>query len=126
MGSKFTTSERHMRSMLDVLNSRGLMILEGTWNNRSLLPKLGGELGMPRASSDMRLDGVSALSAIDTKLSELDTTIITRNQAIATTTMSPAIMGRLKTWFQTLPGKNVELVPVSALVSTTLTSTNVE
>ncbi len=126
MGSKFTTSERHVKEMLDVLNSRGLMVLDGVWNNRSLIPTLAGELGMPRAFSDLRLDSVSALAAIDAKFKELDTTIITRNQAIATTTMSPAIMGRLKTWFQTLPGKNVQLVPVSALVSTQLTATDVE
>jgi uncharacterized protein len=120
MGSRFTTDEPQMLAMLDALNSRGLMVLDGVWNNRSLLPKLAGDIGLPRTFSEIRLDKISALSAIDTKLEELDSLVATRKQAIATTAISPAIMGRLKTWFQTLPTKNMKLVPVSALVTTKL------
>jgi len=117
MGSRYTASESHTQALLDELNSRGLMILEGNWNDRSLLPKLAGRMGMPRVFSNMRLDNVMALSAIDDKLALLDSLIETRNQAMATTSMSPGIMGRLKTWFQTLPEKEAKLVPVSALVT---------
>lgn len=120
MGSKFTASETHVRDLLNVLNGHGLMIMDNAWNTRSQIPRIAGELGMPRIISDLRLDSVMALSAIDARFRELDTLILTRSQAVATTGMSPAVMDRLKTWLQTLPAGGVELVPVSTLVDTSL------
>jgi len=116
MGTKFVTDEEKVRSLLTELNTRGLMIIDGDWNNHSLIPRVAGELAMPIAISNVQLDDVMAKAAIDAKLSELDAVVELRGQGIASTTMTPAVMERVLAWISSLPGKGTELVPVSALI----------
>jgi len=94
------------------------MVIDGAWNSRSMIPRIAMELAMPRVISSVRLDDVMAKAAVDAKLKELDTVVELRGQGIGTTTITPAIMERVLAWISSLPGKGVELVPVSALIST--------
>ncbi len=118
LGSKFTSDEDKVRSLLTELNLRGLMIIDGDWNNRSLIPRIAAEIAMPLAVSNVKLDDVMAKAAIDAKLAELDSVVELRGHGIGSTTITPAIMERLLAWVSSLPGKGVELVPVSALIKT--------
>ncbi|MEQ8665646.1 MAG: divergent polysaccharide deacetylase family protein [Rhodospirillales bacterium] len=117
MGNQYTMDPERVRPILQVLADRGLMILDGAWNERSAVPRIANELGVPVAVSDLRLDTVMARSAIDTKLEQLEDTARTRRVAIGTTTVNPAIIDRLSAWFVALQINNVRLVPVSALVN---------
>ncbi len=94
------------------------MIVDGAWNNRSLIPRLANEMAIPHVISSVRLDEVMAKAAIDAKLKELDAVIELRGYGIGSTTITPAVLDRLLAWISSLPGKNIELVPVSALIRT--------
>ena len=118
MGSKFTADEIKVRDLLIELNTRGLMVIDGAWNSRSLIPRIAEEFAMPRVITSVRLDNVMAKSAIDAKLKELDTVVELRGQGVGATTITPAIMERILLWISSLPGKGIELVPVSALINT--------
>jgi len=118
MGTKYSADEFKTRDLLTALNERGLMVIDGAWNNRSLIPRIAAEIAMPRVISSVRLDGVMAKAAIDAKLRELDTVVSTRGSGVGATTITPAILERLLVWISSLPGKGVELVPVSAMITT--------
>lgn len=118
MGSKFTSDEFRVRELLTELNRRGLMIIDGVWNDRSLIPRVAKEMAMPRVISNVRLDNVMAKSAVNAKLKELDTVVELRGSGVGTTTITPAILEQVLAWISSLPGKGIELVPVSALIST--------
>ena len=117
MGSKYTTDKPAVHDMLNALNARGLAVVEGSWNNRSLIPKVAEELAMPRAVSDILLDEVRARAAIEEKLKELDSIVQTRKKAIATIGMSPAGVEMLLVWIDSLLDKGVQLVPLSAMIT---------
>lgn len=118
MGSKYTADEFSVRQLLAQLNARGLMVVDGAWNNRSLIPRLAAEISMPHVISSVRLDEVLAKAAVDAKLKELDAVIELRGSGVGSTAITPAILERLLAWISSLPGKNIELVPVSALIGT--------
>ena len=117
MGDRYTMDPDRVRQFTQVLSDRGLMVLDGAWNDRSAVPDVARELGVPVAISDLRLDTVMARSAIDAKLKQLEDTAQTRRVAIGTTTVNPAIVDRLAAWFVALQINNIRLVPVSALVN---------
>ncbi len=117
MGSKYTTNKPAIYDMLNALNARGLAVVEGSWNNRSLIPKVAEELAMPRAVSDILLDEVRARAAIEVKLKELDSIVQTRKKALATMGMSPAGVEMLLVWIDSLLDKGVQLVPLSAMIT---------
>lgn len=115
MGERFTADAERLRPLLSVLSERGLMILDAAQNSRSAIPDVARELRVPYALSDVRLDGVMARSAIDTRLQQLEETARTRRAAVGRTTINPAILDRLNSWFISLQINNIKLVPLSAL-----------
>lgn len=115
MGSKFTTTETHLRPILEVLKARGLLIVDGGKAPKTLVPRIATEIGLPRALSNMVLDTVASRVAIDGKLAKLEALARKHAAAVATATPYPVSVERLVAWAATLEGKNLVLAPVSAI-----------
>ena len=117
MGDRYTLDPERLRPILSVLSDRGLMILESGQNDRSAVPDIARELRVPFALSDVRIDTVMARSAIDERLKQLEEAAQTGSSAIGRTTVNPAIIDRLSSWFVAIQINNIKLVPLSAITN---------
>ncbi|NQU55797.1 MAG: divergent polysaccharide deacetylase family protein [Rhodospirillales bacterium] len=115
MGSKFNTSEEHLRALLDEIKTRGLMFLEGSIDAKSLGPKLATEIGVPRALTDIIIDSIPTKAGIDDQLSELESILGKQPAVVAIAEAYPSSIERLAAWTATLESKNIILAPLSAL-----------
>jgi polysaccharide deacetylase 2 family uncharacterized protein YibQ len=115
MGSKFNTSDIHLRAFLGEIKKRGLMFLEGAVNSNSLAPKIATELGLPRAVTNVVLDLIPTKAEIDVRLAELETVLAGQSAAVAIVEGYPSSIERIAAWTADLEAKNLVLAPLSAL-----------
>ncbi|MEX1205786.1 MAG: divergent polysaccharide deacetylase family protein [Dongiaceae bacterium] len=116
MGSRFTASADHMRPVLSALAERDLMFLDGDAPD-SVAARLAEEIGVPLATTSLRLGDDDAPAAIDSRLQQLERQARTAGFAVATVAPAPAALERLGEWARTLPGKGLALAPISALAA---------
>jgi polysaccharide deacetylase 2 family uncharacterized protein YibQ len=117
MGSRFGTSEKLLRPVLEVLKARGLMLLATGPQKDLLAPKIAAKIGLPRAVSDLTIDEEPSRSEIEIKLMRLEEIIRENKSAVAIARPYPATIAQLAAWTKKLQGKKISLVPVSALAS---------
>ncbi len=115
MGSKFNTSDEHLRTLLDEIKGRGLMFLEGGTNQKSLAPKIATEIGLPRALTDIVVDSIPTKDAINAQLIELEGVLGRQPAAVAIAEAYPSSIERLAAWTADLESKDLVLAPLSAL-----------
>lgn len=116
-GEEFITSEKAMALVMDKLKENGLLFIDSTGNPQSTALSLATIGQIPMAQAHITVDAAAARSAIDKALSELETQAKTHGQAIGIALPYPVTFERLNVWVKTLPGKNIVLAPVSALVT---------
>lgn len=117
MGSAFTANAGAVRDMLNMLNSRGLMILDSKISPITKIPDIGREMGSAVVVSDIRLDSVMASSAINARIKDAERLLKSQKRVVVTTSMTPAIMERLQLWFASLHAMGAVLVPVSSFAN---------
>ena len=115
LGSRFGTSKALLRPVLEALKNRGLMVLSTGVQGSLLAPKIGKEIGLTQAVSDMTLDDEPSRAAVEAKLLRLEGLIKERNFAIAVAHPYPSTIARLIPWMKKLKEKKITLVPLSAL-----------
>lgn len=113
--TQFALSEEALKPVLEAIKARGLMFVDGGEQPKTLAPKLATQIGLPRAVSNMVVDSTPSRAAIDAKLAELETMARQNAVAVATAHAYPVTVERLVAWIPTLEGKNLALVPVSAI-----------
>jgi len=118
MGSRFTTSETHVRPVLKELGQRGLLFVDSRSSLHSVAARMAGEVGLPRAINNRFIDAEVSRAAIDTRLKEIERIAKTAGYAVGIGSAFPVTIDRLQRWVQTLEGKGLALAPVSALVNT--------
>ncbi len=118
MGSRFTTSESHVRPVLKELGQRGLLFVDSRSSLHSVAARMAGEVGLPRAINNRFIDAEVSRAAIDTRLKEIERIAKTAGYAVGIGSAFPVTIDRLQRWVQTLEGKGLALAPVSALVNT--------
>lgn len=64
MGSKVTADERVMRIVLQVCRERGLFFLDSRTTYKTVIPKLGREIGVPVIGNNVFLDDVYSASHV--------------------------------------------------------------
>ena len=116
-GSRFNTSDEHLRAFLGELKNRGLMFFEGMVDPKSMGPEIATELTLPRAFADIVLDTIPTRTAIDAQLDELEGVLSGQAAAVAVAEAYPSSIERLAAWTAGLDAKNLALVPVSALAN---------
>jgi len=114
--SRFTTMVDKIKPVLEVIKARGLMYVDSSLNNASVVPRIADEIGVPRAIGNLVIDAVPSRRAIDARLAKLERIARDQTMAIAIVRAYPATIERLNLWFDSLRAKRLVLAPVSALV----------
>jgi polysaccharide deacetylase 2 family uncharacterized protein YibQ len=117
MGSRFTTSEPHVRPIMKELEQRGLLFVDSRSSLRSIAARMAREVGLPRAINNRFIDAEASRTAIDSRLQEIERIAKTAGHAVGIGSPFPITIDRLVRWVQTLEGKGLALAPVSALVN---------
>ncbi len=120
MGSRFTSSAGHLRPVLDVLKTRGLLFLDARVTRNSVAEQVAMDLGIPNAQSSRFLDLEASRVAIDARLFELERIAKSSGSAVGIGFPYPVTIERLAAWAQSLDEKGLALVPVSALAAETV------
>ncbi|MBO6783241.1 MAG: divergent polysaccharide deacetylase family protein [Alphaproteobacteria bacterium] len=117
MGSRFTVSREAMQPILAELKARGLLFVDARSAARSVATVLASEMQVPRAINDRFLDNreVSRLT-IDARLAEVEAIARETGVSIAIGQAFPVTIERIREWSDTLSGKGISLVPISAVV----------
>lgn len=115
MGGNLMGRDDQIRPILLELKSRGLMFVDGGGTAKSLAPGIASEIGLPRAIVKIVLDEDPSRTAIDARLAETEK--LARNAAAAVVLASPypVTLERLAAWVKTLDGKQLSLMPITAL-----------
>lgn len=116
MGSRFTTSRKHLRPILKMLKKRGLMFLDSKSASRSLAPVLADDIGIPFAANDRLIDEKASRHAIDRQLKALEANAKKNKRAIGIGSPYPVTLERIANWVKGINKRGFVLAPISAMV----------
>lgn len=116
MGSRFTTSDRDIRPILEELRKRGLLFFDSRSAAHSVAGRIAGQIGVPTASNERFIDNPAARGAIDQALKAVEEEAKQKGVGIAMGFPYPVTIERVAAWAKTLPDKGIVLAPVSAVV----------
>ncbi|MBL6945147.1 MAG: divergent polysaccharide deacetylase family protein [Rhodospirillales bacterium] len=115
MGSRFTQEEEHMRPVLELLNSRGLMFVDSMTGRETVGPTIAKEIGLPRAVVNMKFEEGISRAALGRQLADLERVARISKSAMIIARPYPATIAGISEWAGTLAGKKIALAPVSAI-----------
>ena len=115
-GSKFLASETEVRELLNTTSGRGLYFVDDGGAETSRARDVAQISGAPFVRSDRQVDREPTQKAIETAFAALEETAKQRGSAIGIASAFPVTVDRVQVWAETLEGKGIALVPVSALV----------
>ncbi|MDO8288299.1 MAG: divergent polysaccharide deacetylase family protein [Parvibaculum sp.] len=113
-GARFTSTPSALSPVLSAIKSRGLMYIDNGASNRSLAPKISGEIGLPMAAGTRNIDPVQSAAVIDENFAALESTAKKDSVAIGVASGFPVTVDAVAEWAQTLKDKGLVLVPVSS------------
>jgi polysaccharide deacetylase 2 family uncharacterized protein YibQ len=117
MGSKFTSSEEAMTTVLNDLKKRGLLFMDSRTSQYSVAARLARELRVPRAVNNRYIDNDLSEAEILERLEELENVARTYGAAAGIGRPYPVTIRTLAEWAEGLEGKGFVLVPVSAIAN---------
>lgn len=117
MGARFTASAADFAPIMEELGARGLGYLDDGSSNRSVAPQLAAKDKVPFARADINLDVNPDHDAILDALAVLEQKARTEGRAIGIISALPVSVQTVSEWARTLEGKDLALVPVSALMN---------
>ena len=123
MGSRFTADAAAMASVIDVVSSRGLMILDSMTTPNSVVGQLARPLGVPSGARDVFLDNDRDAAAIDRQLAEAER--IARNTGLAVAIGHPydETIEAIARWLPQARARGIEPVPIDFAAKPALTIT---
>jgi uncharacterized protein len=116
MGSRFTSDAPSMIAVMEELKGRGLLFIDSRTIASTVAAGLAQRAGVPNASRDVFLDNESDATAVGERLAVLEATARRHGSAIAIGHPHDGTLAELTLWLDTLAGKGLVLVPVSAIV----------
>ena len=90
------------------------MYIDNGASNRSLAPKISGEIALPAAAATRNIDPVQSADVISDSFASLEKTAKSDNIAIGVASGFPVTVDAVAEWAQTLRDKGFVLVPVSS------------
>ena len=116
MGSRFTSSEPHLKPVLREIKDQGLMFLDNQESESSVVARVAKTLGLPHAVNDRTLDdGDVGRLTIDARLAQVERVALSQGASIAIGRPYPVTLQRLGEWAKTLDSRGFELVPITVL-----------
>lgn len=117
MGARFTASAADFGPMMEELGTRGLGYIDDGTSNRSLAGNLAKNNRVPFGRVDVRLDEKPSRTAILEQLAALESRATKNGSAIGIASALPVSIQTIADWAKELQGRDVLLVPISALMS---------
>jgi polysaccharide deacetylase 2 family uncharacterized protein YibQ len=114
MGSKFMDAEGQLKPVLDEINRRGLMFVDGT-GSRTAAPNIAAKIGLPKAFVNVTLDNPPDRQSLDRRLKSLESILKKQPFAVAVIHAYPSSIQRLNIWLRTIEDRKMSLVPLSAI-----------
>ena len=114
MGSKFMDAEGQLKPVLEEINKRGLMFVDGT-GGRTAAPKIATEIGLARAFVNVTLDDPPEPQSLNRKLKSLESILKKQPVAVAVIHAYPSTLRRLNIWLETIEERKMSLVPLTAV-----------
>jgi uncharacterized protein len=121
MGSKFTSDARAMTPVIEELRARGLVFLDSRTSPASSGIRLANAYGVPHAARDVFLDDDQTPSAIAKQLARVEELARQHGTAIAIGHPHDTTITALRAWLPKVDGKELVLVPISAVVRRQMT-----
>jgi uncharacterized protein len=116
MGSRFTADADAMRVVTEELKARGLLFLDSRTSGGTVGAREAQRAGVPFAERDVFLDDDQNAAAIAARLRDLEAVAHRNGNAIAIGHPHDATLAALAAWIETLPAKNLLLVPLTEIV----------
>ncbi len=116
MGSLLTENPARMVALMSVLQERGFLFLDSLTSAESAGYKAAKSMHIPYAARDIFLDNERTLAAINAQLMQAEKLAEQRGFAIAIGHPHQVTIDALKAWEKTLPSKNIQLAPISAII----------
>ena len=118
LGSRFTTSSKHMRPVLEAINARGLLYLDSGSSPRSVSPIVARNANLAWAMATLTLDQRASRTEIDRKFAELEQRAKRDKRAIGIASPYPVSLERIASWVRQFEARGIAIAPVSALAGT--------
>jgi polysaccharide deacetylase 2 family uncharacterized protein YibQ len=114
MGARFTSETPSLKPVLDEIGGRGLLYVDDGSSPLSVASTVARGRA-PFLQADLVLDADATPAAIDARLLQLQNIARKRGFAVATATAFPVTLDRLAAFAKSVAGRNLVLVPVSAV-----------
>lgn len=114
LGGRLTSDETALSPILREIAGRGLMVIDDGSSARSLLASSATRAQIPAMKVDRVIDTVARPDAIDKELAAIETMARDQGVAVASASALPVSIERIARWAQTLEGKGLIIVPMSA------------
>lgn len=115
-GAKFLASQPDLAALLKTTTGRGLYFVDNGESEQSVAREVAAAEGTPFARGDRQLDRNPTREAIEKEFTALEDLAKQRGSAIGVAAAFPVTIDRVTAWAESLEGKGIALVPVSALV----------
>jgi polysaccharide deacetylase 2 family uncharacterized protein YibQ len=115
LGNRLSTDPESTEAVIDELKARGLVFLDSRSGGSSALSDAARK-GVPTVTRDVLLDDDVTVSSVNDRLSQLEAIARQRGTAIAVGHPHDLTLDALKAWIAGLPGKGLQLVPLTAIV----------
>jgi len=116
MGSRFTSDTVSMTPVIEELRARGLLFLDSRTAGSTVGEMLARRQGVPTVGRNVFLDDELSAPAIGARLVDAEQTARRRGAAVAIGHAHDATLAALAAWLPTLAGKQIVLVPLTAIV----------
>ncbi len=116
MGSRLTTDERAMRTVMDVLDQRGLVFIDSRTSPRSIAAAIAAEAGLPHGSRDIFLDHLPTAAFVRRQLAEIEAMARRSGSAIAIGHPLPVTLAVLEAWIPDAKARGFTFVPVTSAI----------
>lgn len=123
MGSRLTQDSAAMKLVMKHLKQRGLYFVDSRTINSSVAAHMAAEAGIKHATRDVFLDHYTDIESVTKALGRLERVAAKNGVAIGIGHPKPNTVKALKRWLPTLKAKGFDVVPASAVVRRTPSTT---
>lgn len=116
MGSAMTSDKAAMQTVLQTIAEKELLFLDSVTTPKSAVRAAAEGLSLPMLKRDIFLDHYIERAKIDEMLAKTEAMALKRGSAIAIGHPYQLTYDAIKDWLPTLAEKNIQLVPLTALV----------
>lgn len=115
-GSRFLADTDKLKSVMDVLHQRGLLVVDAHITPHSAVGELAQDKHVPVVTAAARIDDNLAPEEIDAAFLQMEQEARLNGYAVGIVAPVPIVIDHLQSWLKTLPDKGIALAPVSAVV----------